>query len=521
VAPFLRQKYQPMSRPTDCVLSTSAAKCRAWLLIVTMLALVSQISGALTVQAQAPTITWSVPVKLSDDSQPNAAIRFPTIATDPWGGVHVFWGGDDVSAGSNGAAGSFIYYTHSDGQSWSEPIDIFMAQEGINFSMPYAVCDRKGTIHLLWAGSDGLYYSSVPAQEASNAAVWRPAQLIARGGAIYASRLVVDPDGVLHAVYQQRLPGTNVMYTRSMDNGTTWSDPVAISTLMPKDLDTPDMLRMVLDRKGILHVVWSQALPPEWVGRYVYYARSTDAGLTWSNPADLSDQPSGNMWNSLMDIAVDGQDGLHVVWNCGIGSPGRCGRDSVDHGQSWSNVRHLFGNLVGNGAWDAMITDGAGTAYWVADMRYPQGLYASLQAGNGWQDPPERVADEQHWSAVSGLHYPQMAVGLGNQIHLVMLSSDRGSVWYMRGQSSAASLTPPPRPTSTPSVTPTRSSTPTPRVTEEPTRGPTPFVQPDSVPPASATGGGLAGAVIWSAVPVLLLMLLVVVATGLRARSRI
>jgi len=462
------------------------------------------VSCPLPVQAQSGVVVWSRPVKLSQET---ATAPRPAVAADPWGGVHVFWpqgvDGEDPA--------NLIYYTHWDGQAWSEPYDLFAGPDWMSYDYPYATCDEMGTIHLTWAGSDGLYYSSVPALDAGDTKSWQSPQVLVGASLVGQSRLVVDQKGIVHVVYSSRAAGSNVTCLRSEDQGLSWSEPVVVSKLLPGDPQSPGQVRLATDSHDGLHLAWSESHPPEWIGRHVFYARSNDGGTTWTRPLDLSDLSSTDDWDASINITVDSQDQIHVVWVCGA-SPGRCYRYSKDGGDSWSGIHRLFGELIGRSGWDAMAAGPYGDVYWVGSLRFPYGFYFSSLTNNRWRDPPRQLIDEPSWGLLSHAHFPQLAIRQGNQLHVVMVESDHIAVWYMRGQTSRPGLQPPPTPS--PMALPTLSPTPTqPALTPQPTSS-TPSARELGSLTSSSRGDSSLEPIIWGLVPVLILLL-----TAISAKS--
>ncbi len=94
-----------------------------------------------------------------------------------------------------------------------------------------------------------------------------------------------------------------------------------------------------------VHVVWSDKRSS--TKAVIYYTRSLDAGLTWSNPVTISDT-NGNAWNPA--IAVNGSS-VHVVW-----------RNIV------SNVRSSWyvHSLDGGNTWGTPLLIDAAVADWPA-----------------------------------------------------------------------------------------------------------------------------------------------------------
>jgi hypothetical protein len=392
--------------------------------------------STLRTQAQSDLVVWKRPVMLPGIAGENAGYpRFPSIVADPWGAVHIFW----VQAEQDSQTTDMIYYTRSDGESWLEPYDLFADPDRNPYTAPYAKCDQAGTIHLLWSGVAGLYYSSAPAAEADRVRAWQSVQILAHDNTVGDSDLVVDQDGSLHVVYTERRPGGRIMYLSSRDNGVSWSEPMPLSEIQPSDPQSPASSRIEVDSQDGLHVVWTENYPPSWEGRRVFYARSVDNGVTWTHPMDLSYLPSDENLNINMNLAIDAQDYLHAIWVCGT-SPGRCYSFSRDSGRSWSSARPIFEGLIGYGGLDVIASDPYGSVYWASLLRYPQAFYFSSLAKDRWRDPPERLLDESTWGGLGSAHWPQLVIGQGNQLHLVLTEGDQGALWYVRGDTGQPSL---------------------------------------------------------------------------------
>ena len=419
-------------------------------------------SLALTDRArgQAVTVTWDRPVKISNDT---GQTFYPTIVTDLDGRIHIFWA--QGALGANYA--DSIYHSFWNGQSWSEPRELFLAQEGESFNYPGVALAADGVIHLVWASSGGTYYSSVPGAQADDLRAWATPELIAAAGVVSQPRIVVDQrNQVLHVLFTQRIPGTNVSYLKSTDGGQTWSEPIPVSKLVPGDPQIPDAVRAVLDSQGRLHVAWSENYPPLFVSRHVFYTRTDDFGETWTPPVDLSDPARDDDWDAAINLAIDNQDTVQAVWTCGV-NPRRCYRLSNDHGDTWSSPQPLFEGLVGLSGWDAMIGDAYGYVYWLGALRYPQAQYTSVLANQRWLNPPQAVITEQDSLTLANGHFPQMVLNHGNEIHIAFVELDKGPIWYLHGTTAQAAQPLPSTPTPAPTILPTQPptaapSTPTP-----------------------------------------------------------
>lgn len=86
-----------------------------------------------------------------------------------------------------------------------------------------------------------------------------------------------------------------------------WSEPVLISTMQGYN-DNPDF---TIDKNGVIHCVWSHQIEDNY--RKIYYSKSIDEGETWSEPEDIS--LNDTMWMSKPHVACDSESNLYVSYN--------------------------------------------------------------------------------------------------------------------------------------------------------------------------------------------------------------
>ena len=141
--------------------------------------------------------------------------------------------------------------------------------------------------------------------------------------------LAVDAQGVLLVLYHAGdVPGgPQRMYVRtSADGGLTWTPRLEVGAgpgvnhAFPGAAAGPD--------PGDFRIVWMDERngPGRW---NVWYRRSTDGGLSWSEPVRLSDQPGGAAYKGpagfafpygdYLEIGVGRGGRNHVVWGAGMG----------------------------------------------------------------------------------------------------------------------------------------------------------------------------------------------------------
>ncbi len=129
---------------------------------------------------------------------------------------------------------------------------------------------------------------------------------------------IAGPGGVIHAVWTRLLRNAAIlMSSRSEDGGDTWSTPVAIAEIFASGVEglrTGDGLASVaVDRKtGLLYVVWQDDRFSPGVDQVVL-SRSLDGGETWSEPVLVSDGPR-NAPNFTPAVAVNGNGLVGVAY---------------------------------------------------------------------------------------------------------------------------------------------------------------------------------------------------------------
>ncbi|MCW5880416.1 MAG: exo-alpha-sialidase [Anaerolineae bacterium] len=416
--------------------------------------------------------TWSPPENVTRTPQMSGR---PALVSDRYGYVHLFWGEDyDGPVTREGAQrrSNTIYYRRWDGTQWSDAVDLF---DGSSNDSPVVAVDETSRLYLLYTAGDGLHFSSAPSQLAGSAAAWTKARLLEPGNILARPTIIARGKGELRIAYTLMLrdgvKDGNVYYRDSRDGGESWSEPVQITNLDATSYTVAPFPILAQDNRGRLHLAWHYADPPDFTGTAVYYSRSMDDGKTWTTPLKMAEVGEKVRNSQLPQLVALGNEVIHYMWVCGEVA-GRCEQVSVDGGATWGPTRRLFGDMNASADYDAVVADPAtGTAYWVMKLRFPEALYYSYLIGDEWASPPIMIDD----SMLHGGHAATATIANGNELHVAVEIRGRADAYdigYARGVNPQAPRTEP-QPTPPPTPTPTPAPTATAETAARPT--PTPY----------------------------------------------
>jgi hypothetical protein len=171
---------------------------------------------------------------------------------------------------------------------------------------------------------------------------------------------------------------SDILVSRSADNGVTWTAPAALNTNAPSDSGVDSRPQVTTDGAGNWVAVWNSR--DDMGGTIgtdydILMSRSTDNGATWTAPAALnSNAATDSQGDENPQVTTDAGANWVAVWQSNENLGGTIGTDadilvarSTDSGATWTDPAALNTNAATDSHWDKyaqVTTDGAGN--WVA-----------------------------------------------------------------------------------------------------------------------------------------------------------
>ncbi len=484
--------------------------------------------------------TWSSPVALNTNAATDVGNDLrPEITTDGSGTWLAVWYADDPSLGGTVNFESDVVFARSvdGGLTWTPPAPLKpngSTDSGQDY-FPQITTDGQGTWLVAWNSTDtfggtaGIDWDIVVVRSTDNGATWTAPALLNDNATTDVGNdtgidLATDGAGTWIAAWTSDGPvgGTmradeDILMARSVDGGVTWSTPVPLNVGATGDTAYDNFVDLAVDHDGTWIAVWSSMGGPLGIDGDVVFARSLDAGLTWTVPMALNDLATtdDDLWDFGPDVATD-DSGLWVAtW--GTSHRSRL-RTSTDGGATWTATAMVWPPPVVLWQQDAAIrarSDGHGN--WVLAWYSIDTLGGTIgtdrdilfvQAGvcgDGAITSGQQCDDGNDVSG-DGCDANCTTTRCGNGVVTTGESCDDGNAVPGDGcevdcsvtvptptptllRTTTPTLTPTRSPTSTPTPTPSRTPTPTPSRTPTPTPSPTPTPTPSttSTPTPSTT----------------------------------
>ena len=284
--------------------------------------------------------SWSELENISTDSVlPQNAEH--AILIDSAGHLHMAW------SQFRDPGHSDLFYSHWDGDSWSEPVLISNGSKYAN--RPSLAATQTGGIHFVWLSNAGGRYDVY--HRYWDGATWSAATRVNGGSRnVEHYTLGVDKRGQLHLVwYEFHGPANSEVY-HSWWDGNAWGQPINVS----HDDEASEAPLFLVGENETVHLVWLQP-----AGREGTVKHSQWDGNGWSEPESIIPP---DFILGIVDAVVAQEGGLYLLWRAGgetrdiqIYRYGRWDRTSPV-------VPHSLGG-IGQWAYLGLVRDNRGNAY--------------------------------------------------------------------------------------------------------------------------------------------------------------
>jgi hypothetical protein len=327
--------------------------------------------------------SWSDATFLNTDAESDTASDLkPLIATDRNGTWMVVWSRNDEAA---------VATSTDAGQTWSTP----QVLSDVELTFGYVIetmdliTDRQGTWMLVWSSNGqgtGGDYDIFVVRSFDGGATWSaPISVNPTDNPVYDDQepaIATDGNGNWIVVWESdnqdggKGADPDILASRSSDQGTSWTTPVAVNTDATTDSSlfaqdrTPDI---ATDGRGNWVVVWlefSDDASPTGTDEDIVWSRSTNLGASWSAPQGVEPNAAADSrfeYNPV--IETDGHGSWTAAWE---GFPALADTDllvatSTSDGAAWGNLQALNTQALSDNGDDTLVAlaaDDAGN--WVA-----------------------------------------------------------------------------------------------------------------------------------------------------------
>ncbi len=218
--------------------------------------------------------------------------------------------------------GDNVYVVWHDDTDNPDIPDIFFARSidgGLTFSEPENISENTGrseqpqisaegnNVYIVWQDTTpGINFDIFSSRSIDGGLTFsEPENISENTEGSFAPQISSDGDNV-YVVWYDTAPGSpDIFFARSTDGGLTFSDPKNIS-----ENTGGSQIPQISSNGNNVYVVWEDTTTTDG-NSDIFFARSTDGGLTFSEPKNISESTG---ISSTTQISSDG-DNVYVVWH--------------------------------------------------------------------------------------------------------------------------------------------------------------------------------------------------------------
>lgn len=226
--------------------------------------------------------------------------------------VYAIWQGEPTSSTSN------IYFAKSidGGASFSAEINISQGASPTLHAFPSLAVSQNGTIHIAWAATNNEPAFNVWYIKSTNGGNTfdTPIQMTTNDGAVYPA--IAAHNNNVYIIYASSADFVTVDYyfTRSTNNGNTFSTPVQINdATCTGNVEFDGLTSIALDPSGNIYLAWVDGRRANGKGD-IFLSKSTDGGINFGTNVMVNDinQPGADSVQFFLSIAADASNNVYV-----------------------------------------------------------------------------------------------------------------------------------------------------------------------------------------------------------------
>ena len=272
--------------------------------------------------------TWTTPTPLNSNAASDSGDDWARqIASDGAGNWVAVWESDDSLFGTIGDDWDILAARSTDGgATWTDPVPLnsnAAADSGWDM-IPQIAADSAGNWVAVWSSSD-------------------------------------NPGGTIGDDW-------DILTARSTDCGATWTAPVSLGSAAASDSGDDWAPQITLDSEGNWGAVWGSSdslggtIGDDWD---ILAARSTDGGVTWTDPTPWSSNASSDSGSDIVPrIEVDSAGQWVAVWQSSDSLGGTIGNDYDIFVASGGDVGRIDLGLIDSGQVHS-INSGGSESVWL------------------------------------------------------------------------------------------------------------------------------------------------------------
>lgn len=239
--------------------------------------------------------------------------------------------------GGNSNALEFTIYNH---HTFTDPAAITPGDAV--YAHPALAVDAPGTLFLVYEfyDSNTNIFAIDFTRSTDKGETWEtPYRLVqSTDNGCYHPCIALDSWGNINVAYYS---GSGITFTRSWNQGMSWSTPRLLSSFSSEIIEPA----MAVDPGGGINIVWPQQ--DDGLSSLVYFTRSVDDGATWSPPVNVCARWQNSRLIHNPAIAADNSQGMYVAWTTWPVGGSRYSfvysNYSHDNGATWGSRDSYFG----------------------------------------------------------------------------------------------------------------------------------------------------------------------------------